>query len=111
MWRIGSMRRYNLIFCLLLGLAFLLLFYNIGKPFWGQFDWTGAWFGTISRNLITIPLPETKLAAITVSGTRNPADWSFYNHYTSFYPVIIALSMIIFSQTEAAIRIVPVIFS
>lgn len=105
------MKKYDLAFLVLLVAASVLLFYHVGKPFWGQFDWTGAWFGTIARNFLTLPIAETKLAAITVSGTLNPRDWTFYNHYTSTYPLLTALSMIFFGVTESAIRIVPIIFS
>lgn len=96
---------------IILLLAVGLLFYRIDKPFWGQFDWTGAWFGTIARNYLQLDIRTTKLAPITVAGTTDPSNWSYYNHYPITYPLIIAGSLAIFGDHEWAIRLVPVIFS
>lgn len=105
------MKKVDFLAIFVILLAVPLLFYQINKPFWGQFDWTGAWFGTIARNYLEIPMQKTKLAPITVAGTFNPVDWKFYNHYPITFPLLIAGSMAIFGDHEWSIRLVPVIFS
>lgn len=92
-------------------LAAALLVFQINKPFWGQFDWTGAWFGTIARNYLQLDIQTTRLAPITVAGTADKTLWTYYNHYPITYPLIIAGSMAILGDHEWAIRLIPIIFS
>lgn len=105
------MRKYDLLAGILIALAAILLLYQIDKPFWGQFDWTGAWFGTIARNYLQIDLPTTRLAPITVSGTTLKSDWTFYNHYTITYPLMVTASLALFGVHEWSIRLVSLVFS
>ncbi len=105
------MRKFDLLTILLLLLALALLSYSLDKPFWGQFDWTGAWFGTIARNYLEIPLAKSRLAPITVAGTANRADWQYYNHYSVAYPFLIAGSLLVFGDHEWSIRLVSLVFS
>jgi len=105
------MKKIDPLAILIIFLSLPLLFYQINKPFWGQFDWTGAWFGTIARNYLQIDISKTKLAPITVAGTSDPTLWSYYNHYPVTYPLIIAGSLAVFGDHEWAIRLVPIIFS
>lgn len=105
------MRKFDIAALLLVAGALVILLYKIDKPFWGQFDWTGAWFGTIARNYLQIDLTKTKLAPITVAGTENKADWEYYNHYPITYPFMVAGSMAVFGDHEWSIRLVSLIFS
>lgn len=105
------MHRYDLTALVLVIFAFLILLYKIDKPFWGQFDWTGAWFGTIARNYLQIDIAKTRLAPITVAGTVSREEWEYYNHYPITYPLMVAGSMALFGDHEWAIRIVSAAFS
>lgn len=105
------MRKFDIAAAVLLVVALVILLYKIDKPFWGQFDWTGAWFGTIARNYLQIDISKTRLAPITVAGTSDRSLWSFYNHYPITYPLIVAGGMAVLGDHEWAIRLVPVIFS
>jgi len=105
------MKKFDFVAILLFILAFAILIYKIEKPFWGQFDWTGAWFGTIARNYLQIDVSKSLLAPITVSGTTEKTLWSYYNHYSITYPLITAGSLYLFGVHEWSIRIVPVVFS
>lgn len=107
----SSMKKIDLLAALFVIVGTLALFYNINKPFWGQFDWAGAWFGTIARNYWEIGIIKTKLAPITVAGTQNPAEWSYYNHYPILFPLLVSLSGALFGFHEWSIRLVPIIFS
>lgn len=105
------MKKEDKLLIFLLATAFLMLIYKIDKPFWGQFDWTGAWFGTIARNYLDIGYLTTKLAPITVSGTVNPSEWEYYNHYSVFYPLLTSFSLLLFGVHEWSVRIVSTVFS
>lgn len=105
------MQKFDIIAILLIILAAIILLYRIDKPFWGQFDWTGAWFGTIARNYLQIDIAKTRLAPITVAGTVNKVDWKYYNHYPITLPIIIAASLAVFGVHEWSIRLVPLVFS
>src|SRR3989344_462678 len=104
------MRKFDLTAAILAVIAFVILLYQINKPFWGQFDWTGSWFGTIAGNYLQIDIAKTLLAPITSAGTTDRSLWTFYNHYPVTYPLIVAGSMAFFGNYEWSVRIVSVIF-
>lgn len=105
------MRKFDLTAAVLTVIAFVILLYQINKPFWGQFDWTGSWFATIAGNYLQIDISKTLLAPITTAGTQDKTLWTFYNHYPVTYPLIVAGSMAIFGNYEWSVRIVSVIFT
>ena len=105
------MRKFDLTAAILAVIAFVILLYQINKPFWGQFDWTGSWFGTIAGNYLQIDISKTLLAPITTAGTQDRTLWTYYNHYPVTYPLIVAGSIGIFGNTEWSVRIVSVVFT
>lgn len=97
------------IFLVLLTLG--VLWHGIDKPFIGQHDWNGAFFGGIVRNYLRYGLVHTKLGQ--VSGLNYSTDNSFRYHtnHPSGLHLLLTLSSWVYGLSERSLRLVPVIFS
>ncbi len=92
-------------------LTFGVLWQGIDKPFIGQHDWNGAFFGGIVRNYLRYGLLTTKFGQ--VSGINYSTDNSFRYHtnHPSGFHLLLTLSSWIFGLSEKSLRVVPVMFS
>lgn len=92
-------------------LAFLILSYHMGKPFWGHHDYNNAFYGNMARNLVRYGPITTKLGQVTSLGITNPQDFSFHTHHPPLLIWLLGLSYAVFGVTEWATRLFPIIIS
>lgn len=91
--------------------ALVLLSYNIQKPFIGQHDWNGAFWGGVARNYIGNISEFARIGVYKNIDTATPDQVVFLNHYTPFLPILFTVSGFIFGLSEMSIRLVTVFFS
>jgi len=95
----------------ILGLAFLLLSYNLDKPFIGHHDWNGVFFGNIVKNTVKFGFLKTKFGAVRSFLPQTEADFRFYTHYPPMFRIVSALLAKILGVHEWSLRLIVVLFS
>lgn len=103
------MRNYFLI-CVIF-VSTILFSINLKKPFIGHHDFNSAFFSTISRNLVSYPIGQTKLGQIMNSSKVSPRNFQYYTHNVPLFTWIIALSFLIFGVGDWQARLVSILFS
>ena len=98
------------IYSIIILIGSLVLTFNLYKPLYGHHDWNGVFYGNIARNYLTLGLAKTQLGQATSIGSQ-PQNLSFYTHYPPLLPLSIAFSYWLFGISEAATRLIPILFS
>lgn len=101
----------NLILVIFLVSALAVLSININKPFVGQHDFMGAFEGSIAKNFLVYGPFRIKFAQVAGPILNVDNIQSFHLSYLPLLPIIMALSYKLFGVSEAAARLVPIIFS
>lgn len=105
------MKQNTIVLLFLIFIATLVLTFKINKPFIGHHDFNNAFYGNMARNLVRLPLIETKLGQPTNSGINPALPLSFHTHHPPLLIWSLALSYFVFGISEWATRLVPVLFS
>lgn len=98
-----------IIFSLLV--AFMLLSYDLDKPFIGHHDWNGVYFGNVSRNTAKFGLLATKLGAVYIFLPQSPVEFKFYTHYPPIFHLSLGLLAKFISVQEWSMRLIAIFFS
>lgn len=90
--------------------SFLLLTYNINKPFIGHHDWNGAFWGTVVKNYlyhINNVFPSLGVQKEAPYYTQ----FIYYQNYTPLLPILFTIPALFVGVTEASLRLTTVFFS
>jgi hypothetical protein len=99
------------VFLLALGVAAVLLSWNLTKPLDGYEDGNGGFFGVMARNYLRYGYAATKLGPVTNPGLARPEEFRYYPDHPVMLPILVSLSYRIFGVTEASARLVSIIFT
>jgi len=91
--------------------VFGLLIPRMGEPFSGHHEFNGVFYGQIARNYLRYGLFETKGAQVTNLWRADKTSWSLHTHHPATYPLLLAGVFSVVGESEAAARVVSVIFS
>ncbi|OGG13441.1 hypothetical protein A3D77_05100 [Candidatus Gottesmanbacteria bacterium RIFCSPHIGHO2_02_FULL_39_11] len=104
------MRVYGVIFLILL-FAFILLSTNLSKPFIGQHDWNGAFWGNLTRNYLAHFAKLTGNSNWHTLDRVHPNELVFFHHYTPLLPVLFTATSILFGFNEVSLRLLTLLLS
>lgn len=96
---------------LILGLALVVLTYNINKPFIGHHDWNGAFWGSVARNYLGELQRLTRPTHMQTLDHLHSNHVVYYSDYTPVMPLLFTLSALVFGLSEFSLRLVTVCFS
>jgi len=93
---------------LITGIVFacLLLLRGIAAPWNGPGDTDGALFGTIARNYLQFGILELKFGQLATFEAINTPVGSYYLHHPPLFPLLSALSITLFGDSELSVRLV-----
>lgn len=91
--------------------AFVLLLFNINKPFIGHHDWNGAFWGNITRNYLYYISRTVGNPGWIETDNVNPGKLIFFYHYTPLMPVLFTIFSFVFGLSETSLRLVTVLLS
>lgn len=88
----------------------LILAIHVNKPFIGHHDFNGAFFSSISRNLLRYPLSQTKAGNVLGEGPLT-LPFNYYTHNVPLYTWTLALLFHIFGTGHFQARSLSILFS
>ncbi len=104
----GRTVTYLLAAILLAGLFIRL--WDIGEPWIGLKDFTGALHAQIAENYLRFGYLQTAMGPVT-NFDLHPEHFTYYFHHPVLFNIILSLPMHVLGTSEWVARIVPVIFS
>ncbi len=101
----------NVIGCIVVVLAALMLGPWINRPFTGHHDFTGAFDSQMARNYLRYGLIKTKLGQVTNFGETNPESFTYHTHHPPGVPLLLAGSYALFGEHEWVARLTFALFA
>lgn len=95
----------------LLAIVALAMSYQLGSPLVRSHDYASTAFATIARNHVEFGLGATRGASVLRIDRDDPARSPVYAHHPFGYPLLISAVFNVLGPSEAAARLVPIVFA
>ena len=106
------MKRVDILLVILIGIvSFLLLTIGIDKPFNGHHDFNNRFFSQVGRNYIKYGLLNLKLGQLIWDHKPEDTGEVYYTHHPPLLPIILSVGLKTLGDTNASVRVVPIVFS
>jgi 4-amino-4-deoxy-L-arabinose transferase-like glycosyltransferase len=96
---------------ILITTGWVVLNYQLDRPYVGHHGMNGAQFGIMARNHLRYGLRATKLGQVESVDIVDPSQLKFNAHHPFLYPVMLAGSFRVFGESEWAARLLSVVLT